>query len=430
MNELELEILAYSLQNKIYRELVSNIFQVEDFSVRETKFIFNFIKSHKFIDDYVLPESFTSEIESLKDISDEFKESILKVLCDLYQYNIKAPQQSLDLLSKYKKKANCKNFVLNVVDLYEKCDYEKIEEKITTYKNENIPLLNSPINWAESPEERFRERENKLLQMNKVLPVAIPSIDQALCGGIRDSEFAIVVGNTNVGKSRFAINMTYNGLLKGLKVLHIITENALDTTMIDFDAKFLGVDSKILRLGLYSDEQYVDFINKFNSPSSQCFLKNLKVLSVPVRTSFAYIEAVVERNKDIDVIVIDSLDHIKCLENYKEYRLQQTAVYWEFFSLVQRHKLIGVSTTHAGKEWAGRVAGNEAVSESYDKARIAHIVITLSRDKKQMLSKPPELEVFLSKSRNSESNRLVLCQVDYSTSTFIEQKINDSEDVF
>jgi hypothetical protein len=51
------------------------------------------------------------------------------------------------------------------------------------------------------------------------------------------------------------------------------------------------------------------------------------------------------------------------------------------------------SSTHAGRDWADSVATAEATSESYDKSRIADIVVSLNTPKKKSRTTKVEFDV-------------------------------------
>jgi hypothetical protein len=82
------------------------------------------------------------------------------------------------------------------------------------------------------------------------------------------------------------------------------------------------------------------------------------------------------------LICLDSADHLRGVGKFEGVRLEQTEVYWDCAALAQEGYAVWTST-HAGREWAEKVAEAEAAGESYDKARIADIVLTLNTPKKK-----------------------------------------------
>ena len=66
------------------------------------------------------------------------------------------------------------------------------------------------------------------------------------------------------------------------------------------------------------------------------------------------------------------------LGRFESYRLEQAQVYRDLKALAEEDGYAIWSSTHAGREWAKSVATAEATGESYDKARLADVVISLN----------------------------------------------------
>src|SRR6185503_18661581 len=112
------------------------------------------------------------------------------------------------------------------------------------------------------------------------------------------------------------------------------------------------------------------------------------------------------------------------------------------------------STVQAGKEWAFQIATSEATSESYDKARIADLIVSINdpnarpgRKRKAVIStdaddedepeevdeyaygkKSQKLELYLAKYRDGESKVKIDLDADLSRMLIREER-NEGEDV-
>ena len=115
-----------------------------------------------------------------------------------------------------------------------------------------------------------------------------------------------------------------------------------------------------------------------------------------------------------------------------------------------------MSSTHAGKEWATKVATAEASSESYDKSRIADIVMSINdpnemsksgrktvideddddddfEDEEEIVGPSisegsKHMDLFLGKYRDGDSRFKVALDCDFARMTMKEAKVNEDDD--
>jgi replicative DNA helicase len=174
----------------------------------------------------------------------------------------------------------------------------------------------------------------------------------------------------------------------------------------------------------------------------------LQIVSMPLRRCdiHAVRNAVDEARSEMPVhmIIIDSGDHMQPTAKWESKRLEQAEVYWDLKTLAEEEGLVVWSSTQAGREWESRTAGAEAVSESYDKARIADAILTLnavksdrSRSKEGAGDVEAEsaeseaknkLEVYLAKYRDGESKTRIPLDPDFSTMLIREDEDDERKE--
>ncbi len=76
-----------------------------------------------------------------------------------------------------------------------------------------------------------------------LMPLGINELDDQLPRGLRRTDFVCLLGNFKGGKSWFCSFLGKEGMLRGLKVLHISHENSAEDTEMRYDMSFGGLKS-------------------------------------------------------------------------------------------------------------------------------------------------------------------------------------------
>ncbi len=107
---------------------------------------------------------------------------------------------------------------------------------------------------------------------------------------------------------------------------------------------------------------------------------SMPVKSADIRTLKSALDDLREEHGFVpSLVLVDSGDHMRSVDRtLDQYRLQQAEVYWSLKQLAEEDGYVLWSTVHAGREWAHQIATSEATSESYDKARIADLIVSLN----------------------------------------------------
>jgi replicative DNA helicase len=259
-------------------------------------------------------------------------------------------------------------------------------------------------------------------------------IDTALDGGGARGELGIILGTTGRGKSMFLVHTGYHAAALGFQVTHLTLEMSGLQIATRYDARWSKLNARKFKTFDFVGEQ-LDILDAKKRRAASKFNGKINIASVPVETADvntirSILEMLSDRGvPDSDLIIVDSADHMKSLRNFEQYRHEQAAVYWNLKSLAQEQDAFVLTSTHAGKEWAEKLIKSEGAAESYDKARIADIIISLNRGRdaeRRDISR--YLDLFLAKYRDGEDNITVPCRVDRPTMQFIEEDIIEHEE--
>jgi hypothetical protein len=152
----------------------------------------------------------------------------------------------------------------------------------------------------------------------------------------------------------------------------------------------------------------------------------LKVIHAPIETvTAADIEGLLKtiqiREGWIpDMIIYDSGDHLLPSKHQESFRLGVKRVYTDIKRQTEIRDIPIICTTHAKASARGTRLRQESFSESYDKARLSDIVITISQTQEQEDDRQAEL--WLDKNRDEEGKIGILVDLLFRIMTikFIE----------
>jgi archaellum biogenesis ATPase FlaH len=427
MSNKELELISATIKNKNFRSKIIRTLNIDDFQKEEYKCIFSYIKNNPTEDDdEILVGNVGDFIYNNSDFPEEFKNLVVTKLLEAADYNPKSPEQIYTNIINTKRKSDQKKLIEKISNLYEQKKYKEVDELIRNVKEKIIDDKVDEyeiINWNETIEERFIDREKNPPKKEDKVSLGFKTVDKATRGGLGKCHIGLIVANTGVGKSRLAVHIGFNAFCNGYKVLHIVTENELKETSLDYDAKGLNVDPDILEENKYKEVR-LELLDRIEQVKK--IQGTINLASVPVGSDFNLITEILHKIGNVNLLIIDSLDHITTKARYESERLRLAKVYWDFKRLIQLNKCVGITTTQAPKDQKSKaMIMAEGVSESYDKARIASLVLTFNQSVIQKTSDPPILEGFIAKGRRSKSMKKFYLRVDYSTCNFEEIKGSD-----
>lgn len=283
--------------------------------------------------------------------------------------------------------------------------------------------------WITTLEERMAIRKARAEDptLRACIPTKIPSLDKVL-HGIEPGELGLIVATTGRGKSHMAVHLSYWAGILGYNVAHVVTEMTKEQVMTRFDSRALGIPYDDLRFHRL-DASDLDLIKAKMDKISAKLANHVHVSSTPIRratldTLEQLLDDCAAEGHEIDMLVVDSGDHLKPSEYDKDRRNREANNYWDLKSIAVERGIGVWTTTQASKEVVNKIAKAENVSEAYDKARIGDILWTLNQTPAQ--AEADIMTGLLAKYRSGKTGTRVTLKVDLSRSLF--EEVDASED--
>lgn len=463
--EFENDIIGQSFRDEAYLKAAVRICDAHHFGTREHAWLWKVISDNwnKY------RERTTGRIlagRAKDDFPDETKRKPYVALAvKLMKVRPTAPKAALEELSKFVRHVTLQLALEESAKQLEKGDLDAAE--VAVAKGARAPTtarIYTHIQWIEEFEERqaARRYEKEHPDEFTVIPTGIKQLDKALSGGARKGEVGLVMGTTGRGKSVLLSNIGHAGVARGFGAVYFALEMPAKQVAMRHDARwsrlrydqFKGFDfkpSELRTLDAQLKRAKTRMANKFH-------IISMPVKSADIRTIRAALDDLRdEHDFRPDMILMDSADHLRHVDkSLDSYRLQQAEVYWALKQLAEEEGYVLWSSVHAGREWATTIATAEATSESYDKARIADLIVSLNdpnakvdRRRKAVISSdededeepeevkgfasgaegPRRLELFLAKYRDGLSKLKIDLDADFTRMIMSEagEKADDDE---
>ena len=312
----------------------------------------------------------------------------LELTSRLFKHEVKHARASLAEVQRFVRFVRMQTAMEKAIASTEKGNVDEAYEALRKLTLHDVrPRAFKSIDWIEEFDDRQRDRKHRREHPEeyKVIPTGIRKLDAILGGGMHSPKVGLVMATTGVGKSIFLTNLGFNAILHGFNAVHFSLEMPAEPVATRYDSRFTKV--------MYDKYKGFDFtaaelreIDERVAKHRERFKGRLKINSMPNRRADigairnALDEARTEMEK-VDIVLLDSGDHLRGMGKFESHRLEQAEVYWDMKTLSEEDDYVVWSSTHAGREWAKRTATAEASSESYDKSRIADLVFTINQPK-------------------------------------------------
>jgi len=333
---------------------------------------------------------------------DDLKEGKDAVLCHTvvnYITRMKSDPDIHDLPYVKDRSLNfCKNQALKdaleqAVDLIQAEKYETIVDVVKKAITVGTPN-STGYDFAEDIEARF-VREDRV-----IVPTGLAQLDDKhiLNGGLGKGELAVIVAPTGVGKSHFLVQMGANALRTGRNVLHYTMELREHAVAIRYDSNLCKIsstdvpESKDLVFNEY--KKYEE-----DAPLGRLIIKEYPTSTASVLTLRSHIEKLaITKNFKPDVIIIDYADIMRSTRQFDSLRHELKLVYEELRGLGMELNVPIWTASQSNRDSSDSdVVGLDKISESFAKAMVCDLVVTLSR--KQMAKSTGLGNLFVAKNR-------------------------------
>lgn len=445
--EYEDAILGQALRDHEYLKHALRLCEAHHFGTRERSWVWKVIADNwnKFGE---APTAKTFLSRSREEFKDEAKrEPYLKYVTRVIRAKPTGPKGALHELEQFVKFVNAQLALEQGAEALEKGDIDAAYKALSTAGRHAIGRRKyTLVDWIEGFEERQAARKYEKEHPDEITSIKTGwSTVDGIIGGVRTGELGLVMGTTGRGKSIALNNIAHTAASRGFNTLVAGFEMPARQIAARQDSRWLGIDYKALKDWELAPSELRSIKARYEKAKKH-FASRIKIASFPVRSaSIMDIRALLEDLKSEHdwapkLIILDSADHLRAIDTVKEaFRLQQSEVYWAVKALAEDEGYVIWSSVHASAQWAGVTATAEASAESYDKARIADLIISINDpeyrarvskskatadddeeddlDDDDTFEMPAPrvkmMELFLSKYRDGESNRTIPVRADF-----------------
>jgi archaellum biogenesis ATPase FlaH len=405
---LQKDILAILLSNTNAVSKFRKILDPQYFTIRSYRWL-----CKKIINNF---EKFDGELLSKKSAlllinkempDDEKKKEFRKRILPLFSRKVASPKHLSEEIYNW---AENQKFGLVLQQAAEKTadgDLESGKEIVKSSFLFDIERTDFDIHsLLETWKDRQRERKRSLLKKEfRQIKMRLGPLDDHLFIRKNQSLLALIMGTSGVGKSIFSINTGTLALNAACKVAHFVFENTARQTLARYDSRLVKYPYHYLTQYKWNkrDLAVANYIMRNLRKKRK---RHLKVIHAPIDTvSIIDIESLLREFEIVekwipDVIIYDSLDHMLPSERQESFRLSVGKTYKDAKRQSEIREIPIVSTTHAKASARGTRVRQESFSESYDKPRLADVVLTISQTQEQEDDR--QAEIWLDKWRDGE----------------------------
>tara|TARA_B100000035_G_scaffold303625_1_gene302403 strand:+ start:161 stop:1537 length:1377 start_codon:yes stop_codon:yes gene_type:complete len=268
----------------------------------------------------------------------------------------------------------------------------------------------------------FDDIEARFVQINRqVCPTGLDRIDapDILRGGLGRGELGVVAANTGVGKSHFLVAMGCSAMRAGKNVIHYTFELSEHDTGKRYDSNLCDIPSNEII------DRKSEVIDKYKSMElGKLIIKEYPTGSASVMTLRNHIEKLTLKGFKPSLVTVDYADVMKSSKAYDSLRHELKLIYTELRNLAVELNIPIWTASQANKDSSkSDVVGLENLGESYGKAQVADVVISISR--KPMEKSTGSGRIFVAKNRAGRDGLLFPINIDTAKSKF--EIIDDTE---
>ena len=268
----------------------------------------------------------------------------------------------------------------------------------------------------------FDDIEARFVQINRqVCPTGLDKIDSQdiLRGGLGRGELGVIAANTGVGKSHFLVAMGCSAMRAGKNVIHYTFELSEHDTGKRYDSNLCDIPSNEI---INRKSEVVDKYSKMEL--GKLIIKEYPTGSASVMTLRNHIEKLTLKGFKPSLVTVDYADVMKSSKAYDSLRHELKLIYTELRNLAVELQIPIWTASQANKDSSkADIVGLENLGESYAKAQVADVVLSISR--KPMEKSTGSGRIFVAKNRAGRDGLLFPINIDTAKSKF--EILDDTE---
>ena len=302
------------------------------------------------------------------------------------------------------------------LDLMGKGDWEAIRGLMRKALDAGIEDAGTGLHYFRDAVARLMAAREEAL--TRVWPTGIPDLDAELHrGGLGAGELGLILAPTNRGKSIALLAFARRALVGGAKVVLYTLEMSADSVAGRADAAWTGLP--MAELEERADEVALKIGRLHETFGDAFIIKQWAPHVATVEMIRAHVEQLRSTGFTPDMLVVDYGDLLKPQARYSERRHELAVLFEEIRGLAVEYDCPVWSASQANRSSLKKeVVGLEDLSESFDKAMIADVVIALCQTQEEEQMTPPRMRLFVAKNRSSRKGRIIEVETDFARMCF------------
>lgn len=453
--DFEEDILARALRDKGYLRKAVRILDAHHFNSPQHSWVWSCIRKTWMSYRELVSPKLMMERAKTDYQKDDDRLPYLELTSKLYRRKPASSAAALNELGVFVKTVSAQLAMEKAASALEKGDVEKTYAALRDLVRRDVTQRDYTIvNWSEDFPDRQRERKlrHDHPELYTVIPTGWKRLDRVI-DGLELGELGLVMATTGKGKSIALNNFAHTAVTRGFETVYFSLEMPARQVAMRQDARWLGYSYGKFKHYSWKPSELRAVDVRFEKMKNK-FLNKLKIISLPLRRGTidvihsALEDLEQEHNFRPKLILLDSGDHLKSSTKMESYRLSQAENYWGLKNLAEEGGYAIWSSVQAGREWAKLIAQAEAASESYDKARIADVVLSINSPEEETRSTKialdangeernrrsrsitvvPDAELYIAKYRDGVSRVKIPLRCDFDKMTIEEIEEEEQEE--
>ena len=301
--------------------------------------------------------------------------------------------------------------------------------------DEVVDLMKNALSVGSTPSvghDFFEDMEARFVRVSRhPVPTGLSVLDakDVLNGGLGRGEIGVVTAATGVGKSHFLVNLGAAALKAGKNVIHYTFELTETATGLRYDSNLCFIPSNDIP---ERKEEVIEFY-KETEGLGRLMIKEYPTGTATVQTLRSHIDKLSLKGFIPDVLIIDYADIMRSARQFESMRHELKKVYEDLRNMAMEKNIPIWTASQSNREGANSdVVGLENMSESYGKAQVADVVVSISRKPQEKATGIGRL--FVAKNRAGRDGILFPIKLDASMSIFTaiegadEMTLSEAED--
>ena len=226
----------------------------------------------------------------------------------------------------------------------------------------------------------FEDMEARFVRVSRSpIPTGIAKIDakDILNGGLGKGEIGVITAPTGVGKSHMLVNLGCSALKAGFNVIHYTFELTETGTGLRYDSNLCQIPSNEVQ---DRKDEVIEYYKEKGEQLGKLMIKEYPTGTATVQTLRSHIEKLSLKGFIPQVLIIDYADIMRSSRQYDSMRHELKKVYEDLRNLAMEKSMPIWTASQSNRDSANSdIVGLENMSESYGKAQVADVVISISR---------------------------------------------------